>query len=176
MNKYLGALFLLGIMSCNNASHNEHKETSNKEVLESNIKTVSFDDQKIQVIYDDYLTLKDALVSSKFKEAGEASTQLESKLASYAGCENTALIAKKLGNALNIVDQRKEFTYLSSDLIAMFKHADVRKGVVYIQHCPMANNGDGGDWLASEKTIKNPYYGSEMLECGGIVQEITAKK
>jgi hypothetical protein len=176
MNKYFGALFLLGMMSCNNASHDEQKKTDDKEVSASKIKTVSFEDQKLQVIYDDYIGLKDALVASKYKEAGMASGNLESKLGTYAGCENTALIAKKIASASSIADQRKEFTFLSSDLIAMFKHADIKTGVVYVQHCPMANKGDGGDWLASEKAIKNPYYGSDMLECGGIVQEIKANK
>jgi hypothetical protein len=39
----------------------------------------------------------------------------------------------------------------------------------------MANKGDGGDWLSTEKEIRNPYYGDEMLECGRVAEEIKAK-
>ena len=58
----------------------------------------------------------------------------------------------------------------------MFKHASIEKGAIFVEHCPMANNGEGGDWLASEKKINNPYYGKEMLECGSVVEEIKAAK
>jgi Cu(I)/Ag(I) efflux system membrane fusion protein len=61
---------------------------------------------------------------------------------------------------------------LSTDVIALFKHADLKKGSIYVQHCPMANNGDGGDWLATENKIQNPYYGDEMMECGRVLEEI----
>jgi len=36
----------------------------------------------------------------------------------------------------------------------------------------MANNGNGGDWLSSEKKIQNPYYGSDMMECGAVLETI----
>jgi hypothetical protein len=36
----------------------------------------------------------------------------------------------------------------------------------------MAKNGDGAYWLASEKEIKNPYYGDDMLNCGEVKEEI----
>jgi len=43
---------------------------------------------------------------------------------------------------------------------------------VYYQHCPMANDGKGANWLSKENAIKNPYYGSQMLTCGSIVETI----
>jgi hypothetical protein len=35
----------------------------------------------------------------------------------------------------------------------------------------MYNQGKNGYWISEIKDIKNPYYGSEMLTCGGIVKE-----
>jgi len=41
---------------------------------------------------------------------------------------------------------------------------------VYVQHCPMAFNDRGADWLAYEDQILNPYFGDQMLRCG-VVQD-----
>ena len=39
----------------------------------------------------------------------------------------------------------------------------------YRAHCPMAFDNKGADCLQSGTKIRNPYYGSMMLECGAIV-------
>jgi hypothetical protein len=36
----------------------------------------------------------------------------------------------------------------------------------------MYNEGKNGYWISELKEIRNPYYGSEMLECGGMIKEI----
>jgi Cu(I)/Ag(I) efflux system membrane fusion protein len=36
----------------------------------------------------------------------------------------------------------------------------------------MANNNNGAIWLSTEKDIKNPYYGDDMLTCGSVIEEI----
>ena len=172
MNKYIGVLLILGLMSCHNSEHKGHESQDSVKKVAGTEQVIKFDDAKVQGIYDRYLDLKNFLVDTKYKEAKEASKVLSAKLGSYEGCENTALIADKITNAATIEEQRKQFTFLSSDVIAMFKHAEIKKGTIYVQHCPMANNGDGGDWLSSNKNIQNPYYGSEMMECGSVIEEI----
>ena len=176
MYKYIGVLFVVGFFSCTNDTKTDGNNAKATEQVASGALPVSFSDAKIQGVYNDYLVLKNALVDTKFKEAGNASKALATKLSTVEGCENTALIATKIVGAKNIEEQRKHFTYLSSDVIAMFKHADLKKGIVYVQHCPMANHGDGGDWLSSNKQIQNPYYGSEMMECGGVIEELKPAK
>jgi Cu(I)/Ag(I) efflux system membrane fusion protein len=44
-------------------------------------------------------------------------------------------------------------------------------GTIYVQHCPMADNNKGADWLSKEKEIKNPYFGNSMLTCGEVTKE-----
>ena len=44
--------------------------------------------------------------------------------------------------------------------------------LVYYDHCPMYNDGKGGDWISKESSIKNPFYGSQMLTCGKIVETL----
>jgi hypothetical protein len=171
----LGAILLL--VACNNSDKKtaDEKDTTTHKTEVVAVSTPSFKDVKLQNIYTSYISLKDALVSSKQGESKVAAKALGTELKNYTGCENTAITAHKIEAAKDIVEQRKEFTSLSSDVIAMFKHAELTKGTIFIQHCPMANKGEGGDWLASEKKIQNPYYGSEMMECGAVIEEIKAK-
>lgn len=138
--------------------------------------SIKLKDANVQSIYNGYIALKDALVSAKVEDAKTAAASLKTSLASQKGCESTAVTADKIAAAKDIAAQRKDFTSLSTDLIALFKHADVETGTIYVQHCPMANKGDGGDWLSSEKKIQNPYYGEEMMECGRVVEEIKSAK
>lgn len=178
MKKLLGIALLAILMACNNTAK-VSKELNDSTAIDSakvQNQTIVFKDEKLQTIFNGYISLKNALVSSKVIDAQSAAKLLAKNLNTYNGCENTALIANKIENAKDIVNQRKDFTALSSDVIAMFKHADLKTGTIFIQHCPMANKGEGGDWLAAEKKIQNPYYGSEMMECGAVIEEIKIKK
>ena len=46
------------------------------------------------------------------------------------------------------------------------------KTPIYVQHCPMANDGKGANWLSKENQVKNPYYGSKMMTCGKTVETL----
>lgn len=177
MKRYLAVAAIMIATSCSNTDQKVAATTDSTSKTEvTAVASVQLKDAGVQAIYDGYIVLKDALVNSKPEEAQKAAADLKSSLAAYKGCENTALIADKIAGAKDLATQRKEFTSLSADVIALFKHADVTKGAIYVQHCPMANKGDGGDWLSSEKKIQNPYYGSEMMECGAVLEEIKAAR
>ncbi|RZL33366.1 MAG: DUF3347 domain-containing protein [Pedobacter sp.] len=164
-------------MACNNAENKstDLKDTTQRDTTVVVATPINFKDVKLQSIYGGYISLKNALVASNAADANTAAGKLAGELKVYSGCENTALIAQKIEKSDDLVLQRKEFTSLSNDVISLFKHAELTEGVIYLQHCPMANKGDGGDWLASEKKIQNPYYGSEMMECGAVLEEIKTK-
>jgi Cu(I)/Ag(I) efflux system membrane fusion protein len=51
---------------------------------------VELKDAKVQAIYDGYIALKNALVSTNFEEAKKTAVTLGPVLAAYKGCENTA--------------------------------------------------------------------------------------
>jgi len=175
MKRILGIAILTALMACNQ-SEKKTVETKDSDQVDSSIKiSIVIKDEKKSEIFDQYEDLKNALVNSDSSEAKQFATKLEKSLATYEGCESTASIAKKISETTNIVFQRKEFTALSMDLIAFIKSGEIEKGTIYVQHCPMANKGDGGDWLSTEKDIKNPYYGKEMLTCGRVVEEIKAR-
>ncbi len=178
MKNYIGVVILSALIACTNSPKKGAAVTDStvKADTIAVISDVQLTDPRIENIYKGYISLKNSLVSDNPAAAHQTATDLSTALKSFAGCENTALIADKIAGTEDIKIQRKEFTALSSDVIALFKHVDLKKGTIYIQHCPMANNGDGGDWLSSEKKIRNPYYGAKMMDCGGVIEEIKPKK
>ena len=180
INKYLGLLAISALLACNNDNKSTTAETADSTALVSadtaSIAVLDFKDEKLKQIYSAYIGLKDQLVATKFEEAKQQANGLAVALKDVAGCENAAIIAQKIADAADIKTQRAAFTGLNVELIPVFKQAELTSGSIYVQHCPMANNGDGGDWLASEEKIQNPYYGDEMMECGRVAEKINAKK
>ncbi|TDG36103.1 DUF3347 domain-containing protein [Pedobacter changchengzhani] len=175
MKSLFAILILVGLLSCNQAEKKSvsQKDSTNKDAVNNN--AVVLKDSKLAAIYSSYIALKDELVKSDSTSVSEKALALSQNLAGFEGCESTVATAKMLSVAHSLKAQRKDFTAISSDLVALFKHADVAKGTIYVQHCPMANKGDGGDWLSSNKDIQNPYYGDEMLNCGSVTEEIKSK-
>lgn len=140
----------------------------------------------IAPIVKDYLVLKNALVADNDKSAASAGRQLFSTLKNidmktiptnkhkqYMDiAENAKENAAHIGdNAGKINHQREHLASLSkdvSDLIALF--GTTQK--LYQDYCPMYNDGKGATWISEVKAIKNPYYGSQMLDCGTVKKKL----
>ena len=170
----MGIALLCTLMACANSEQKEADSLDSAAQLVDSSATaeVKFNDQDVAGIYDAYIDLKNDLVNTDHSASQASAKTLKAALEKKQGCESTAMLAGRISSASDIAAQRKEFTQLSADVIAMFKHADLASGVIYVQHCPMANKGDGGDWLSSNEKIQNPYYGDEMMECGAVVEQI----
>jgi multidrug efflux pump subunit AcrA (membrane-fusion protein) len=69
---------------------------------------------------------------------------------------------------MSLKEQRRIFKSLSAEIIALFKAHPPKGLTLYLQHCPMVM----ADWLAETEQINNPYYGSEMLRCGEVVEKL----
>lgn len=170
--KYFLLTAIALLFACENPSKQVSTSTDQEPEKSAEVKSVkvSFKDEKLNLIYANYLKLKDALVVTNFKQTASAAKNLEENLSSFDN--NLMASASKIADAKDIAAQRKAFTKLSNDMIALLKKSALTSGTVFVQHCPMANDGDGGDWLAAENIIQNPYYGSEMMECGAVLEEI----
>jgi uncharacterized protein YxeA len=138
-----------------------------------------------QIMLDNYFSLKDALVKT---DAGTATAKAATLLASLNAInmgkmkmdEHAAFIkiekslkadATTISTTKDVAAQRAAFSNLSNNMIALIRVAKATD-VVYVQHCPMANDGKGADWLSKENAVKNPYYGNMMLTCGKTVETI----
>lgn len=171
----VSGLVLTVVLAACNQSENTGSSLKKDSVSTSVSVPAQIKDNDTEAVYTHYIHLKDVLVASNPTEAQIAAKELSAALAKIAGCENTASLATKIANTSDLTEQRSIFTPLSSDIIAMLKHTELTSGRMYVQYCPMANDGDGGYWLASEAEIRNPYYGDEMMNCGE-VKEIIEKK
>ncbi len=170
-----GLAIVCASAACNESSQKNDSATADSTVVGS-ASPADIKDENAQTVYNDYLKLKDVLVSSDSSGAQSAGKELAAALAKIDGCENTAALASKISTAGDLKTQRMHFTALSSDIVALMKHTDVNSGELYVQFCPMANEGEGGYWLAAEKEVRNPYYGDEMLNCGEVKETISAGK
>ncbi len=72
--------------------------------------------------------------------------------------------AAALGEARDIATARDQFKLLSSSLIRFLEQENVHTGQYIEVYCDMAKAG----WLQTDRVVKNPYYGKEMLSCGEI--------
>ena len=143
------------------------------------------DESALSRVFENYFAVKDVLVKT---EGTSASTFAEKLLKSVVEVKMDKLpmdvhmawmkVLKNLKEDLtgmaatdDIGKQRDYFMTLSKNMYEVIK---VSKAIVpvYYQFCPMADDGKGANWLSMDESIKNPYYGSQMLSCGKTVETI----
>jgi copper chaperone CopZ len=148
-------------------------------------KKVIVEGTNLQPFYLAYFQLKEALVGTNGTKAAEMAGEMQMLISSLNmnlfSEEGKAVWQKKraeitdnvehISGSKDVKHQRDHFVFLSQDMVLLMK-AEKFDQMVYIQHCPMANNGKGADWLSLDKTIKNPYYGNQMLSCGSTTETI----
>lgn len=162
----------------------EIKVHNHSGMVEKQIETKQKVDQ-LKVLFDNYFALKDALVKSDgtltSAKANELLTSINAvKMGELSEEEHTvwmkvmkelAMDAEHIKETKDLNHQRDHFMSLSKNMYALIKVSKPDEPVYY-QHCPMANNGKGANWLSRENAVKNPYYGSQMLTCGKTVETI----
>ena len=142
--------------------------------------------EQITTVANAYFLVKDALVDSDIDKTAEASKEvlhtvetvdmsLVKDKAHIYWMEQLKAIkdhGTKITETEDIEEQRKQFDFLSQALIKSLKVFGVTSDTFYLQHCPMANDNDGADWLSKQEKILNPYFGEKMLTCGTVQDTI----
>ena len=135
-------------------------------------------------IINAYIQIKNALVVDNKDNATNGGKALlnafskfdMSKLTGETHNEYMEIVESAKEHAEHIVKspidhQREPFESLSIDINDMIKLLGTEK-TLYKDFCPMVNNNKGGFWLSEVKDIKNPYFGSKMMKCGSITEQI----
>ena len=149
------------------------------------LQAISQKSNELQTVFDTYFKLKDALVATDETAASAKSKALLSAIDTVKMdklemdvhmvwmkvLNDLKADSKNIVFAKDISKQRNLFISLSKNMYEIMKIAKMETPVYY-QHCPMANNGKGANWLSKESAVKNPYYGSMMLGCGKTVETI----
>ena len=142
--------------------------------------TPSLFKQQLNDLANAYILLKDAFVETDPTSAATAAKEVVAKVAAIdmGLLEETAheywmeqlpglqTHSDKIVNLANVEAQRKQFGFLSDALIQVVEAFGTEGTALYVQHCPMAFDNEGADWLATEEEIQNPYFGDKMMRCG----------
>lgn len=142
-------------------------------------------ESKLESLYKNYFTIKDAFIKGDSKAVTAGAANLKTAIASIKMGElqpkehDVWMMVMKdlekqtaaLHSSKGLEKQRVVFMSLSEQIYKLIKATDPAY-TVYYNHCPMFNDGKGANWLSKEKSIQNPYYGSQMLTCGSTKETI----
>jgi len=138
-------------------------------------------------VFERYFAIGRALAEDKAGSAAEAAGQMLDALkavnmASFTGGDHSwwmktsseiETLLAKAGRIEDIKSQREEFYLLSQQLAAVARRfGSVLDGPVFLFGCPMAFDNRGAEWLQADQQTRNPYFGSQMLQCGSVAQVI----
>ena len=140
---------------------------------------------QLKAVFDNYFSIKDALVKSDGNTASAKAKDLNDAISSVKMEElsteehsvfmqvmkDLVFDAEHIAETKDVGHQRDHFTTLSNNIYKLIK-VSKQETSVYYQYCPMFNDGKGANWLSKENVIKNPYYGSSMLSCGKTTETI----
>ena len=129
-----------------------------------------------------YFGLKDALVASDAEKVSGIASELLQETKNLKAEGSSELLAKHLGKINEMLqaisenesleNQRDHFRILSQQMIMIVNNMENLDKTIYVQHCPMADNNHGADWLSQSSEVRNPYYGEAMLTCGEVISEL----
>lgn len=136
--------------------------------------------QQLNDLTNEYLDLKNAFVATDAEKAKSAAEKVAAQLKKidmqllkgdahiYWMEQLEALQAhsQKITELDDVEAQREQFGFFSSALINAVEAFGTEGKTLYVQHCPMAFDNEGADWLAVEEAIQNPYFGDKMMRCG----------
>ena len=151
----------------------ENQDPSNSELAKQS--------NQLQSVFDNYFSLKDALVKTDGKTAAAKSKELLTSIEAVKMetlkmdvhmvwmkvLKDLTADAKNISETQDIKKQRDFFKSLSKNTYELIKVSKPTEAVYY-QYCPMQD----ANWLSKENAVKNPYYGSQMLTCGKTVETI----
>lgn len=198
MKKIILSSLLLAVVcfSCNQKNKEEEKSKTVVETAKAEeaaaieeiteVSAVVKASVSTEAIIDSYLEIKNALandnsaeaatMAADFSKAVEATktdkiaAELKDKY-SKATEEAKKQAALIVSNSGKIDKQRMYFAVLSQKITSLIATFGTNKKL-FQDYCPMYDEGKSGYWISEMKAIRNPYYGSEMLECGGMIKEI----
>ncbi len=142
--------------------------------------------QQLSALTKSYLPIKERMVASQvaddvlLQSLRQGLTQVDMSLvkdeAHQYWMEQMDALSTHLdgvADAASVEEQQERLRFLSQALINTLTAFGVADDTFYVQHCPMAFDGAGANWLSEEAAIRNPYYGEAMLTCGSTMDTLT---
>src|SRR5438874_1134959 len=121
--------------------------------------------EPVKSVLDHYLKIQAELAKDSLKGVDEHANAIakavkgdDMKMLS----PDVAKQAESLAQAKDLKAAREADKPLSASLIKYLTDNKAGKGIYHEAYCPMVK----ASWLQTDKAIKNPYMGKEMLTCG----------
>lgn len=135
---------------------------------------------QLNTVFDQYILLKNAFVQSDVKKANKAAQEVQKSLTKVDMkllTDDTHMqwmdILGNLDKQIKLIissgkieEQRTAFSEFSNQFYKAIKTFGLMGKTTYYQFCPMAFDNKGAYWLSESKTIRNPYFGDKMMDCG----------
>ena len=130
-----------------------------------------------QAALEPYFKMVDAFVASDANQVLALEKMKAIEESHLNKMENSHLsksieILDAISSNSDLKNQRDQLVVLNENIVALAMNIKTPSETLYVQKCPMANSNKGAIWLSTEKEIKNPYYGDDMLTCGSVIEEI----
>ncbi|MBB6110169.1 Protein of unknown function [Mucilaginibacter lappiensis] len=170
-NSTLLAGLVISVAACKQTSKPVQEKTTKPDSAKTIVAKVAYTSNTADV-FNNYIGLKNQFLKSNMKGIKSTAAMLENKLAGIKGCTETATLAHQIATGDDIKAQRDAFLILSKDVIGLIKGAKFKSAHIYVDFCPMADNGKGGYWLSVNKAIENPYFPEHMKTCGQVKEQI----
>lgn len=134
--------------------------------------TVALKNDAVNAVFEHYEKLTDALVKGDAAAAKIAAAAIETGAPAADPSGKLAAAAKTIGAAPDVKAQRDAFSALNDTFIGLVKTSGLSSGQLHVQHCPMALDNKGANWISRSTEIRNPYFGDEMLTCGSVEETL----
>lgn len=130
-------------------------------------------DTEFEKILDHYLIIQDALASDSLagvEQAGERISRITAEARVTDG--KAEKLFREMGGAAgdmagkSLAEARQSFGTLSAAALVYLNQHYSGSRTFYRYFCGMAKKG----WIQAREGVRNPYYGSEMLQCGELVK------
>ncbi len=135
---------------------------------------------ELKPLYANYFSLTDHLANDNFEASQKSAVAMKEALqavdmGAFSGkaheiwMNHLSALEKETEHVAHlgtIEELRAAYLGISNAMIALTRSFGAVEEPIYLQHCPMADNDKGADWLSTEKEIRNPYFGDMMLKCG----------
>ncbi len=127
-----------------------------------------------EAVLSAYLRHAEALVASDAAAALRAAADLKAAVAAsprtgapWAPVREAMLRAlEHADHRTDLASMRKALPSITEPLSGALRAAP--SGQAFLQFCPMAFDNQGAEWIASSRTIRNPYLPETMLGCGEV--------
>ncbi|MBL4575598.1 MAG: DUF3347 domain-containing protein [Opitutaceae bacterium] len=136
----------------------------------------------VDTLVQPYLQIQQALAEDDLEASKQAAENFMEAMAKGPSKEGKPSIAKleiagnEIVKSTDIGAVRGAFSSLSQQMKPLIEHVGTSgESPLYLAHCPMAFDGEGGTWIQDSDQIANPYYGSMMLRCGSVQKQIAGE-